>query len=329
MLPFTVSRCDAPDPEMPDTESLLALLRFGPPDAWVAADLRTFTIPLTGPQATVAVEAWHSPLPVRTGTVNGVQYAANDAALFLHLALDEPATEALQPLIAMAYRRLFATARTLGYGYFLRFWNYLPGINEECAGLERYRAFCAGRHEVLMAELANSETHLPAACAIGTYRPGIHLGGLAARQPGLQIENPRQVSAFHYPRQYGPRSPSFSRAVLKDWGGADCHLYISGTASIVGHASQHQDRMAQLDETLLNLEALLNHACTLAPAALHLRWLTVYCRPGPDLDPARLAARIRAALGADIALLFLYADICRQELLVEIEGLATGTDIPQ
>jgi hypothetical protein len=37
-----------------------------------------------------------------------------------------------------------------------------------------------------------------------------------------------------------------------------------------------------------------------------------------------LRARITEALGADAALLFLQADICRRELLVEIEGLAVG-----
>lgn len=322
MLPFTVTyRHDAPDPDLLDAERLLALIRFGEPVA-TAADPRVCVVPLTELGATAASEVWLSPSPVRAGTLNGVNYANNGEAAFLHLRLDEYAEEVLQPLIAVAYRRLFATARSLGYRHVLRVWNYFPDINQECAGLERYRAFCAGRHQALMAELADCETHLPAACAIGTHRPGIQLSALAAREPGVQIENPRQVSAFHYPRQYGPRSPSFSRAVLKNWGGQDCHLYISGTASIVGHASRHHDLMAQLDETLLNLEALLNHAHQAAPAPLRLTQLTVYCRPA--LDPAPLRARITQALGADVALLFLHADICRRELRVEIEGLAVG-----
>lgn len=322
MPPFTVTRrCDAPDHDLLGSERLLALIRFGE-SAATASDPRICVVPLAELGATAASEVWLSPRPVRAGTWNGVNYADNGEAVFLHIELNEYAEDALQPLIAVAYRRLFAAARTLGYRYFLRIWHYFPDINQECAGLERYQAFCAGRHQALMAELADCETHLPAACAIGARQPGIRLSALAAREPGVQIENPRQVSAFHYPRQYGSRSPSFSRAVLKNWGGQDSHLYISGTASIVGHASRHHDLMAQLDETLLNLEALLDHARRAAPAPLRLTQLTVYCRP--DLDPAPLRARITDALGADAALLFLHADICRRELLIEIEGLAVA-----
>jgi hypothetical protein len=58
------------------------------------------------------------------------------------------------------------------------------------------------------------------------------------------------VSAYDYPRQYGPAAPSFSRAALTP----DPLLLISGTASIVGHASVHLgDVTAQLEETLANL----------------------------------------------------------------------------
>lgn len=143
----------------------------------------------------------------------------------------------------------------------------------------------------------------------------------------MQIENPRQVSAFHYPPQYGRRSPSFSRAVLKNWGEGHEHLYISGTASIVGHASQHGDLLPQLAETLANLEALLAEADRRAMTPLDLTLLKIYVRP--NLDPAPLRDRIVRTFGANVPLLFLRADICRQELLLEIEGLATSGDHPR
>ena len=152
-------------------------------------------------------------------------------------------------------------------------------------------AFCAGRHQALVAELTEFETHLPAACAIGTDEPGLRLYALAGRTAGIQIENPRQTSAFHYPRQYGPRSPSFSRAVLKAWEERHHHLYISGTASIVGHASQHVDLMAQLDETLFNLRALLAQANRLTPEPLRPALLKVYCRPNLDSGGVATADR--------------------------------------
>lgn len=145
---------------------------------------------------------------------------------------------------------------------------------------------------------------------------------LAAKTPGIQIENPRQVSAFRYPPQYGPRSPSFSRAVLKRWTGAS-HLFISGTASIVGHVSRHpRDPLAQLDETLANLEALLNHANRFLQASIRLASIKLYLRP--DLRAADVQQRLDERLGRDLPRLLLTGDICRDDLLLEIEGLGVS-----
>jgi chorismate lyase/3-hydroxybenzoate synthase len=322
MIPFTVCYCDdARTAEWLDNERLLALIRFREP-AVAAADPRVGVIALAELGGTTTAEIWLSTQPVQSGVMHGVGYARNGAILFLQFRLDEYSPDALQPLTAMAYRRLFAAARALGYPHLLRVWNYFPAINQESEGLERYRAFCAGRHQALVAELADFETHLPAASAVGTRESGLRLYALAGKEAGIQIENPRQVSAFRYPRQYGLRSPSFSRAMLKTWGEGELHLYISGTASIVGHASQHADLLFQLDETLLNLEVLLAEANRRALAPLRLALLKVYVRP--DLEPTPLRGRIAQAFGTDVPMLFLRADICRRELLIEIEGLATS-----
>ena len=81
--------------------------------------------------------------------------------------------------------------------------------------------------------------------------------------------------------------------------------------------------MAQLDETLLNLAALIAQANRRTPAPLRPALFRVYVRP--DIDPAPVRERIARAFGPDTPLLFLRADICRQDLLIEIEGLATST----
>ena len=146
---------------------------------------------------------------------------------------------------------------------------------------------------------------------------------LASRTPGIQVENPRQVSAFRYPPQYGPKSPSFSRAMLKDWGAGGWHLYISGTASILGHATVHaNDVLAQTQETLHNLEALVETANRQTQAALRMSLLKVYVRD--QTDPAVLRELIAARFGRETPTLLLQADICRRDLLVEIEGIAFG-----
>ena len=74
------------------------------------------------------------------------------------------------------------------------------------------------------------------------------------------IENPRQTSAYHYPPKFGKHSPIFSRACS---GAARQRpsLFISGTASIVGHETIHPgDVRAQTRETMANINALLDEA---------------------------------------------------------------------
>src|SRR5690349_13201636 len=101
----------------------------------------------------------------------------------------------------------------------------------------------------------------PAATAIGTDGPPerVQLIALCSRAPAIALENPRQTPAWRYPREYGPVPPGFSRGVLLEAGGDSSRLLASGTASIVGHVSQHVgDVEAQLKESLANLQALLD-----------------------------------------------------------------------
>jgi chorismate lyase/3-hydroxybenzoate synthase len=100
-------------------------------------------------------------------------------------------------------------------------------------------------------------------------------------------------------------------------------LMLSGTAAVVGHASHHPgDVDAQFDETLRNFDALLGCARIHAPA-LPDRFgpgslLKAYVRR--EADPARVESRLVGVGGAEARALVLHADVCRRELLVEIDG---------
>jgi chorismate lyase/3-hydroxybenzoate synthase len=144
---------------------------------------------------------------------------------------------------------------------------------------------------------------------------------LAGKAHSRPIENPRQVSAYRYPEQYGPRGPTFARAAYVVWGGCE-QLYISGTASIVGHESRHPgDAPAQLDETLRNLQSLQRAAEDVAGTRTwEQRLFKVYVRPGTSLHDTE--RRLRQTFGEDADVMVVEAEICRRELLVEIEGLA-------
>lgn len=209
----------------------------------------------------------------------------------------------------IAYDEILRTTRERGYPYLLRVWNHVRDINAGEGDAERYKRFCAGRHDAFDAARWRND-RLPAASAVGIHERGLFIHYLAAREPGRQIENPRQVSAFAYPPQYGRRSPSFARATL--FGDT---LFIAGTSSIAGHETRHAGNLAaQLDETLLNIDTIARAAGRTLASLTHVK---LYLRNAADVE---IAQSVAAAMpGAK--LLVLEADICRRELLLEIEAI--------
>jgi enamine deaminase RidA (YjgF/YER057c/UK114 family) len=232
-----------------------------------------------------------------------------------------------------AYRAMLDCLQAARYPYLLRIWNSIPDINVDDAGLDRYRRFNLQRFRAYAEARLPTHAGAPAASALGTFGGSLALHFLAARQSAIAIENPRQVSAYDYPDQYGPRAPSFSRAAL--WQGATAAediLFVSGTASIVGHETRHRgDAVAQTHETVANVKAVL------AQARARVRG-----EPKPDLSLGDLALKtyvrhrahlpaVRCALAAaGVAVdrvLFLQADICRADLLLEIEAVGPAASM--
>lgn len=214
----------------------------------------------------------------------------------------------------------------------LKVWNYLAQINADdpATGLERYRLFNIGRQDAFLEAGLAAFDGAPAACALGTDTGPLTVHLLAGPHTPEAIENPRQTSAYRYPAHYGPRAPTFSRAALADLGADREMLFISGTASIVGHDTLHAgDVRQQTEETLRNLQAVTDAARERARAvhALPDLELTVYVRHPQDLDTVR--AVIHRELGPDSqaarTAVYLRADICRADLLVEIEAQSDAT----
>lgn len=301
-------------------EHALAVMRFGA--AELSSDPRLVTIPLDALGATRTIEVWSAAHPVVTGSQQGISFAGSSRLLFGHLRCDETAGCNLEAIAYESYRRLFALARDLGYPHVFRLWNFFADITADENGLERYALFCRGRHRALTQVLEAFEQNLPAASAIGTHVPGLMVCFLAAKSRGAQVENPRQLSAFRYPPRYAPKSPPFSRSICMAWEGVRPQLFISGTASIVGYATRHVgDFAAQATETLDNIDALLEAAGRRTLSSFRLELLRVYARR-EVLEP-ELRGLIAARLGP-LPLLILRGELCRRDLLVEIEGLAAS-----
>lgn len=221
-----------------------------------------------------------------------------------------------------AYNMLLGSCLDRGKPHLLRLWNFMPRITALENGEERYRLFNTGRREALIEQGYLARYGAPAACALGTHRGALKIAFLAATRPGTPIENPRQVSAYNYPKDYGFNPPIFSRAAwFAQEGGKDI-LFLSGTASIVGHQSLHLGDVAlQTHETIKNIQAVLQEANRLADRDLwalkHLQG-QVFVRNPADV------ATIQGILKKHELVNFTYvhADVCRAELLVEIEAYA-------
>ena len=275
------------------------------------------SVPLLPVPGGPVLEIWTAASPVRRCQVGPVAGACNGELAFGSLILEEREGAALEDVVAQAYQDIFNFLEHTGCNQPIRFWNYLTAITEEEQGLERYRRFNIGRHSAFIERLRQKVP--PAASCLGTHHGASVIYFLAAREPAQAVENPRQIAAYAYPPVYGPCSPSFSRASLHAKGGAEI-LFISGTASIVGHETRHHgDLEGQIAETIENLRALITNAGT--RMARSEDWaIKVYLRD-PLYQPA-VEAQLTAMFGAQSQRLYLHADICRPDLLVEIEAAA-------
>ena len=300
-------------------ENTLAVFGFGN-DAPHSDDPRYLRVPLQ-PHGASPFEVWRSNGPIRSGRDGDIAWSTDGQLLLGAIELDELEL-GIEAAAERIYAQLIAFQARSATPQLLRIWNYLDAITLGEGDAERYRRFCVGRARG-MGDFDTSR--LPAATAIGRCDDQriLQVYWLAACEAGTPVENPRQVSAYRYPREYGRQSPSFARAMLPP---ADGHmpLLLSGTASVVGHATQHVgELLAQIEETFTNFDALLGAARQRAP------WLPAQFGPGTRLkvyvrdrdDLPLVKAALDQRFGDRVPRVLLHAAICRRELSMEIDGV--------
>jgi enamine deaminase RidA (YjgF/YER057c/UK114 family) len=221
----------------------------------------------------------------------------------------------------------------------LRTWLCLGGIVDDDGPVQRYKDLNRARADVyqhvpfLTERLPEgySGPAFPASTGIGTAGRGLSVSAVALVSDAddvvaVPLENPRQTSAYAYAPAYSPTSPKFSRG-LALCHGADTTLFISGTASITNSETRHAgDVVAQTHETLDNIAALIGEE-NLARHGLPGRGTTleglgvarVYIKRAEDYAPVRVVCEQRLA---GVPATYVVADVCRPDLLVEIEGMA-------
>lgn len=240
-----------------------------------------------------------------------------------------------------AFRQLRDLFASVGvrFDQVIRTWLYLGGIVEEEGPTQRYKELNRARTDFyqgidfLRDRLVKGYKGVvyPASTGIGTQGRGISMSAIALvtdREDivAVPLENPRQTSAFDYGSHYSPKSPKFSRAMALSCGQYTT-VFVSGTASITASETRHDgNAAAQTHETLDNIAALIaednlaQHGLPgLGTALSGLGLVRVYIKNAADYEATRAACEER--LG-ELPTIYAIGDVCRPDLLVEIEGIA-------
>jgi enamine deaminase RidA (YjgF/YER057c/UK114 family) len=267
----------------------------------------------------------------------------HDGVTWVHLADVSPETtgtgvyERSLDVFQRASRRL--AARGFSYDQVIRTWLYLGDIVGSEGETQRYKELNRARTDFYQdlrfgANLTPpgwDRTVYPASTGIGTDGTDVVMSGMALVSYRndlmlLPLENPQQTSAFDYGHQFGPKSPKFARAMAIVTGNL-ATIFVSGTASITHSETQFiGDVEGQTRQTLDNIAALIGednfrqHGMPGLGATLEdLGLARVYIKRQEDY--AKTKAVCQERLG-DLPTVYAVADVCRPELLVEIEGIA-------
>lgn len=208
-----------------------------------------------------------------------------------------------------------------------RQWNYIEGITELNNGSQNYQEFNDARS--IFYSSCNWSNGYPAATGIGTSCGGVMIEFYAAKGDesiSLPINNPMQIAAHSYSqkvldgkvmKELSERTtPKFERARI-----AGSTLYISGTAAIKGEKSTGST--STVEQAACTMEIMDN---------LISKDNIPTDNNGSQYDILRIYVKNEQEIPAVSAFMeehypaiprhCLVADICRPELLIEIEGVA-------
>ena len=224
----------------------------------------------------------------------------------------------------------------------VRFWNFIPQIHERVEDdLDRYMVFNAGRFHAFESWFGKDlrvAGPLPTATGIGHNGNDLFIHCLATDEQAKAVDNPRQCPAYQYSRRYGPLPPCFARATaIYPKSGEPPLVLVGGTASVRGEDSVHARNLeGQIQETFENPASVVRSACyhgvgDIEPNATdnldacldRFEQLRVYYTNPHHVDA--IVLKIHDTFPSVEQIELVQADLCRRELLVEIEGVAVGT----
>lgn len=208
----------------------------------------------------------------------------------------------------------------------IRTWIYIPGITKKADGEEAYKRINRARNACYpkydFRKMFATETHpsvSPASTGIGTDGDTLVFEGLAILPKQdvriFSLDNNRQTIPHEYPQYQKSKAPLFSRGVELRFRNESL-LFVSGTASILNAESVHIGSIEkQTKQTIANMKEVIGNATCEGEASIIC--ITVYLKNAADQEIAE--AICRDEFGEEAIVFYEQCDICREELLVEIE----------
>jgi enamine deaminase RidA (YjgF/YER057c/UK114 family) len=332
--------------DQPACEKILAEFHGGKPS------VMNFVLQPPCSGAALAIEAWAiggKSVWVERHGPDGLS-VSYDGVRWIYCAGIQPEAAGdskVYPAVTSALERTKGALHRAGsrFEHVVRLWFYLGDVTGPEGELQRYHELNRARTDFYRdidfggSFLARTDHRgvYPASTGIGMGGRGLIVSCLALETNRKDLllaplENPRQTPPYIYPPRYSPQSPKFARAIamiLSDY----ATIWISGTASVVNSESRYPgDVEKQTEQTIDNIERLiasenfLRHGVKGAGASLQdLAKIRVYLRHQEDF--ARCRAICERRIGP-VPAIYAVADVCRPELLVEIEGVAFSRCAP-
>ena len=226
----------------------------------------------------------------------------------------------------------------LEFSDIVRQWNYIEdivGVKSENQGLEQnYQQF-----NDIRSKYYNSDTFkngYPAATGIGMKVGGVILDFVAfspANNISIHpVKNPHQIDAHQYSEQVlvggdsaQKTTPKFERAKVVSNNTVN-EVFISGTAAILGQESINQQEIADQTYTtiqninnLISFDNLKTNGVKIGEKSITPSYFRIYVKDSKDIP---MVKKICNEYIGQVPALYLESDICRDNLVVEIEGLA-------
>ncbi|MBD3316257.1 MAG: hypothetical protein GF344_10755 [Chitinivibrionales bacterium] len=265
---------------------------------------------------------------------NGINYRKSSEGIFgsikTHIV---PANDgaAIERNALSLYRSIFGFISEYPEYELVRIWHFVPLIVNEmdrsAPDVEGYRCFNSGRFKAFRERYGNeiSQWRIPAATAVGAQDEYLSIEFFASSAPCHFFENKVQIPAYRYSKKYGKLPPVFVRGAL-------CHLkdatllITSGTASVVMEDSIHEDDLCgQIRQTFDNLKVLSdkanlkNYGLNFAFGFDDLTVLRVYYKNSEEKEC--IEKEIGKYVSPECNVHYVNTDICRKELVIEIEGI--------